>query len=112
MSAALQGRYTAPFRNLSCCLLSVSTSDSAAVWLTRVLRVADIRRLLLSLISCFAGGVFFATCLLDLLPDYLQSINEAFSSAGIKVGERTRLKRPEEKRQVKPCHHAQRRFNV
>ncbi|XP_003457618.1 zinc transporter ZIP3 [Oreochromis niloticus] len=45
----------------------------------------DIRRLLLSLISCFAGGVFFATCLLDLLPDYLQSINEAFSSAGIKL---------------------------
>ncbi|XP_030605851.1 zinc transporter ZIP3 [Archocentrus centrarchus] len=43
----------------------------------------DLRRLLLSLISCFAGGVFFATCLLDLLPDYLQSISEAFSSAGI-----------------------------
>uniref|UniRef100_A0A3Q0R4W2 Uncharacterized protein n=1 Tax=Amphilophus citrinellus TaxID=61819 RepID=A0A3Q0R4W2_AMPCI len=37
------------------------------------------------LISCFAGGVFFATCLLDLLPDYLQSISEAFSSAGITV---------------------------
>lgn len=43
----------------------------------------DVRRLLLSLMSCFAGGVFFATCLLDLLPDYLQSINEAFSNAGI-----------------------------
>ncbi|XP_053182807.1 zinc transporter ZIP1-like [Scomber japonicus] len=41
------------------------------------------RRRLLSLISCFAGGVFLATCLLDLLPDYLQDINEAFSNAGI-----------------------------
>lgn len=43
----------------------------------------DVRRLLLSLISCFAGGVFFATCLLDLLPDYLQGISEAFRNAGI-----------------------------
>ncbi|XP_018534249.1 LOW QUALITY PROTEIN: zinc transporter ZIP1 [Lates calcarifer] len=43
----------------------------------------DLRRRMLSLISCFAGGVFLATCLLDLLPDYLQSINEAFSNAGI-----------------------------
>ncbi|XP_071325920.1 zinc transporter ZIP1-like [Trachinotus anak] len=43
----------------------------------------DLRRRLLSLISCFAGGVFLATCLLDLLPDYLQGINEAFSNAGI-----------------------------
>ncbi|KAM9309226.1 zinc transporter ZIP1-like isoform 2-T2 [Pholidichthys leucotaenia] len=41
------------------------------------------RGLLLSLISCFAGGVFLATCLLDLLPDYLQEIREAFSDAGI-----------------------------
>ncbi|XP_068426420.1 zinc transporter ZIP1-like [Clinocottus analis] len=43
----------------------------------------DVRRRLLSLISCFAGGVFLATCLLDLLPDYLQGINEAFSIAGV-----------------------------
>ncbi|XP_054483324.1 zinc transporter ZIP1-like [Anoplopoma fimbria] len=43
----------------------------------------DLRRRLLSLISCFAGGVFLATCLLDLLPDYLQGINEAFSIAGV-----------------------------
>ncbi|KAM9294590.1 zinc transporter ZIP1 [Gastrophryne carolinensis] len=33
----------------------------------------------LSLISCFSGGVFLATCLLDLLPDYLSDINEALS---------------------------------
>lgn len=43
----------------------------------------DLRRRLLSLISCFAGGVFLATCLLDLLPDYLQGIHEAFINAGI-----------------------------
>uniref|UniRef100_A0A3Q3B8G5 Solute carrier family 39 member 1 n=1 Tax=Kryptolebias marmoratus TaxID=37003 RepID=A0A3Q3B8G5_KRYMA len=34
-----------------------------------------VRRRWLSLISCFAGGVFLATCLLDLLPDYLQGIS-------------------------------------
>ncbi|XP_061462844.1 zinc transporter ZIP1 [Rhineura floridana] len=36
------------------------------------------RRKVLSLVSCFAGGVFLATCLLDLIPDYLAGINEAF----------------------------------
>nr|XP_057909918.1 zinc transporter ZIP1-like [Doryrhamphus excisus]XP_057909919.1 zinc transporter ZIP1-like [Doryrhamphus excisus]XP_057909920.1 zinc transporter ZIP1-like [Doryrhamphus excisus] len=41
------------------------------------------RRRLLTLINCFAGGVFLATCLLDLLPDYLQGISAAFSNAGI-----------------------------
>ncbi|KAM6909966.1 zinc transporter ZIP1-like [Xenentodon cancila] len=40
---------------------------------------------MLSLTSCFAGGVFLATCLLDLLPDYLQGITEAFNNAGIKL---------------------------
>ncbi|KAM3873535.1 zinc transporter ZIP3 [Diretmus argenteus] len=43
----------------------------------------ELRRRLLGLISCFAGGVFLATCLLDLLPDYLASINQAFSSMGV-----------------------------
>ncbi|XP_068108548.1 zinc transporter ZIP1 [Hyperolius riggenbachi] len=41
------------------------------------------RRRLLSLISCFAGGVFLATCLLDLLPDYLSGINDALSKLNI-----------------------------
>lgn len=45
----------------------------------------DSRRHLLGLISCFSGGVFLATCLLDLLPDFLQSIGEAFGNAGIKL---------------------------
>lgn len=55
------------------------------VGLTPDVGLADVRRRALSLISCFAGGVFLATCLLGLLPDYLQGISEAFSNAGIKV---------------------------
>ncbi|CAL8288163.1 unnamed protein product [Merluccius merluccius] len=38
----------------------------------------------LSLVSCFAGGVFLATCLLDLLPDYLEGMKQAFNTAGLK----------------------------
>ncbi|KAM9825717.1 zinc transporter ZIP1 [Syngnathus typhle] len=34
----------------------------------------------LSLISCFAGGVFLAACLLDIIPDYLADINAALAS--------------------------------
>ncbi|NXD88798.1 S39A1 protein, partial [Halcyon senegalensis] len=37
----------------------------------------------LSLVSCFAGGVFLGTCLLDLLPDYLASIGAALE--GLRV---------------------------
>uniref|UniRef100_A0A667ZBW8 Solute carrier family 39 member 1 n=1 Tax=Myripristis murdjan TaxID=586833 RepID=A0A667ZBW8_9TELE len=43
---------------------------------------SELRRRLLGLVSCFAGGVFLATCLLDLLPDYLQSISQAFTAGG------------------------------
>nr|XP_046248980.1 zinc transporter ZIP1 [Scatophagus argus] len=32
-------------------------------------------RTALSLISCFAGGVFLAACLLDIIPDYLSDIS-------------------------------------
>ncbi|XP_026176315.1 zinc transporter ZIP1 [Mastacembelus armatus] len=35
----------------------------------------EIHRTVLSLISCFAGGVFLAACLLDIIPDYLSDIN-------------------------------------
>ncbi|XP_075418573.1 zinc transporter ZIP1 isoform X6 [Tenrec ecaudatus] len=38
------------------------------------------RQKALSLVSCFAGGVFLATCLLDLLPDYLAAIDEALGA--------------------------------
>ncbi|TKS82719.1 CREB-regulated transcription coactivator 2 [Collichthys lucidus] len=61
----------------SCCV------DPGGVSLILGLGFADLRRRRLGLISCFAGGVFLATCLLDLLPDYLQGMNEAFRSAGI-----------------------------
>lgn len=53
------------------------------LFLVRCTHNPDLRRRLLSLTSCFAGGVFFATCLLDLLPDYLDGINKAFDNAGI-----------------------------
>lgn len=35
----------------------------------------ETHRIVLSLISCFAGGVFLAACLLDIIPDYLSDIN-------------------------------------
>ncbi|KAM6309313.1 LOW QUALITY PROTEIN: zinc transporter ZIP1 [Podargus strigoides] len=44
---------------------------------------ADPRSPVLSLVSCFAGGVFLATCLLDLLPDYLASISAALEGLRI-----------------------------
>ncbi|NXD32096.1 S39A1 protein, partial [Spelaeornis formosus] len=37
----------------------------------------------LSLVSCFSGGVFMGTFLLDLLPDYLGSVNEALEGLRI-----------------------------
>ncbi|XP_030329993.1 zinc transporter ZIP1 [Strigops habroptila] len=47
------------------------------------LAAADARSPVLSLVSCFAGGVFLGTCLLDLLPDYLSSIGAALE--GLRV---------------------------
>lgn len=38
---------------------------------------------ILSVLSCFGGGVFLATCLLDLLPDVRHSVDEALHFAGI-----------------------------
>ncbi|KAJ4947610.1 hypothetical protein JOQ06_009644 [Pogonophryne albipinna] len=35
----------------------------------------ELHRTVLSLISCFAGGVFLAACLLDIIPDYLSDIS-------------------------------------
>ncbi|PWA18875.1 hypothetical protein CCH79_00004888, partial [Gambusia affinis] len=35
----------------------------------------EAHRAVLSLISCFAGGVFLAACLLDIIPDYLSDIS-------------------------------------
>lgn len=47
--------------------------------------LADPRGPVLSLVSCFAGGVFLGTCLLDLLPDYLDSINAALEGLRVTV---------------------------
>ncbi|NXI39917.1 S39A1 protein, partial [Galbula dea] len=49
----------------------------------QTLSSADPRSPVLSLVSCFAGGVFLGTCLLDLLPDYLSSISAALE--GLRV---------------------------
>ncbi|XP_034077214.1 zinc transporter ZIP1 [Gymnodraco acuticeps] len=35
----------------------------------------ELHSTVLSLISCFAGGVFLAACLLDIIPDYLSDIS-------------------------------------
>ena len=41
------------------------------------------RQRFLSLCNCFAGGAFFATCLLDLLPMIRDKYQQAFNLAGI-----------------------------
>ncbi|XP_053560062.1 zinc transporter ZIP1 [Bombina bombina] len=38
---------------------------------------------ILSLVSCFSSGVFLATCLLDLVPNYLSGINDALQRLNI-----------------------------
>lgn len=38
---------------------------------------------LMSLLHCFAGGIFFATCLLDMFPMIREEYQEAFELAGI-----------------------------
>ncbi|XP_016160994.1 PREDICTED: zinc transporter ZIP1-like, partial [Ficedula albicollis] len=43
----------------------------------------DPRSPVLSLVSCFSGGVFMGTFLLDLLPDYLSSIAAALEGLRI-----------------------------
>lgn len=49
---------------------------------------AAARSPVLSLVSCFAGGVFLGTCLLDLLPDYLASISAALEGLRVTVSAR------------------------
>lgn len=44
---------------------------------------ASTRQRFLSYCNCFAGGVFFATCLLDLLPMIREKYQQAFNLAGI-----------------------------
>ncbi|KAJ0056449.1 hypothetical protein NL108_008051, partial [Boleophthalmus pectinirostris] len=42
-------------------------------------------RTVLSLISCFAGGVFLAACLLDILPDYLSDISAELAARQVET---------------------------
>ncbi|KAJ3593830.1 hypothetical protein NHX12_006164 [Muraenolepis orangiensis] len=46
---------------------------------------SETHRVVLSLISCFAGGVFLAACLLDIIPDYLGDINAELDARGLEV---------------------------
>ncbi|KAK0144422.1 Zinc transporter ZIP1 [Merluccius polli] len=45
----------------------------------------ETHRVVLSLISCFAGGVFLAACLLDIIPDYLGDINTELDARGLQI---------------------------
>uniref|UniRef100_I3K910 Solute carrier family 39 member 1 n=1 Tax=Oreochromis niloticus TaxID=8128 RepID=I3K910_ORENI len=46
---------------------------------------ADIHHMVLSLISCFAGGVFLAACLLDIIPDYLSDIGTVLDAREVET---------------------------
>ncbi|XP_029354143.1 zinc transporter ZIP1 [Echeneis naucrates] len=45
----------------------------------------ETHRTVLSLISCFAGGVFLAACLLDIIPDYLSDISTELDAQKIET---------------------------
>ncbi|KAE8297533.1 Zinc transporter ZIP1 Solute carrier family 39 member 1 Zrt- and Irt-like protein 1 [Larimichthys crocea] len=45
----------------------------------------ETHRTVLSLISCFAGGVFLAACLLDIIPDYLSDISAELDAQKIET---------------------------
>lgn len=45
----------------------------------------DTHHVVLSLISCFAGGVFLAACLLDIIPDYLSDISAELDSRRVET---------------------------
>ncbi|XP_054627863.1 zinc transporter ZIP1 [Dunckerocampus dactyliophorus] len=45
----------------------------------------ETHRTVLSLISCFAGGVFLAACLLDIIPDYLSDINSVLDARKLEI---------------------------
>ncbi|KAL6113467.1 zinc transporter ZIP1 [Pungitius pungitius] len=45
----------------------------------------DNHRTVLSLISCFAGGVFLAACFLDIIPDYLSDIKAELDARSVET---------------------------
>lgn len=57
-------------------------------FIRRVFAHPETHRTVLSLISCFAGGVFLAACLLDIVPDYLSDISAELDARGVEVSPR------------------------
>ncbi|KAF4083014.1 hypothetical protein AMELA_G00135180 [Ameiurus melas] len=49
----------------------------------RVTSGTETHRIIVSFISCFAGGVFLAACLLDIIPDYLSDISAQLQDTDI-----------------------------
>jgi len=52
---------------------------------TRNAENGSIRKLLISLSNCFAGGVFFSTVILDLFPDVREKMDEALDCVDIQT---------------------------
>lgn len=48
-------------------------------------RVARIRKMVISYLTCFAGGVFFGACLLHLLAEGREEMEEYFSKANLNI---------------------------
>ncbi|XP_072321775.1 zinc transporter ZIP1 [Eucyclogobius newberryi] len=46
---------------------------------------SETHRTVLSLISCFAGGVFLAACLLDIIPDYLTDMSAELAARQVQT---------------------------
>lgn len=46
----------------------------------------ETHKVVLSFVSCFAGGVFLSACLLDIIPDYLSDIQEQLQIRGLDDG--------------------------
>lgn len=68
-------------------LLTLFAITFASTMLATVLRGEYARSHLSSFISCFGGGVFLATCLLDLLPDAIESFGKANFDTSFPVAE-------------------------
>uniref|UniRef100_A0A8B9KSH9 Solute carrier family 39 member 1 n=1 Tax=Astyanax mexicanus TaxID=7994 RepID=A0A8B9KSH9_ASTMX len=45
----------------------------------------ETHQIVLSFISCFAGGVFLAACLLDIIPDYLSDISDQLQGLDVSL---------------------------
>lgn len=66
--------------------LSVSNFPNQYQWpLLFGISLPETHRTVLSLISCFAGGVFLAACLLDIIPDYLSDISEQLQDTDVSL---------------------------